>query len=484
MPKKDPTGPLATLVPILQVAAGVAVSAYAWAIFDPISFHAQVLPMAQRFLAGSAAGAAAGAAIWWRPHRSPQPTWEDWACGHYVTGLPGSGKTAFAYLQVRKFCRNGWGWIWLSIKSSLPLLSYLPPEARDRCLLFAPYSDNPRGINLLRCYTGTATERELIADQVAELFDRLHPAMSGNMRECIRMGALALLQWAAGTRSEVTLWELYRFFQEEAFRTKVLAGAPKPVRDAFAGDEARKTTMQAVRVQLRRAVASENLLVALSQRDGIDLWDVMVNERWLVCDTPEAILGPAVASFLCQVIASRVQMLTARRPPGSRPFGCFADEFQEYSNPSFAKGIATGREFGLAWFLIHQSRANQGIGREVAGAVHLCGSRWYFQQAPEDARAAVDATEGRWENQEFTHLPKRHYRAMRRIQGNPTVIAGVTPDLPAPDRDLAADIIMRAAEGPTRTEILVEIQRRRVWAPGETGRGGGDPDDGKGAGSA
>jgi hypothetical protein len=117
----------------------------------------------------------------------------------------------------------------------------------------------------------------------------------------------------------------------------------------------------------------------------------MEEERWLVCDTPEAVLGPAVASFLCQVVASRVQMLTARRLSGSRPFGCFADEFQEYSNPSFAKGIATGREFGLAWFLIHQSRANQGIGREVAGAVHLCGSRWYFQQAPEDAKAAVDA---------------------------------------------------------------------------------------------
>lgn len=188
------------------------------------------------------------------------------------------------------------------------------------------------------------------------------------------------------------------------------------------------------------------------------------NERWLVCDTPEAILGPAVASFLCQVIASRVQMLTARRPPGSRPFGCFADEFQEYSNPSFAKGIATGREFGLAWFLIHQSRANQGIGREVAGAVHLCGSRWYFQQAPEDVRAAVEATEGRWESGEFTHLPKRNYKAMRRIQGRPEVLAGVTADLPAPDEDLAAEIIRRAAAGPSRVDVLHEIQRRKVGA--------------------
>jgi hypothetical protein len=155
-------------------------------------------------------------------------------------------------------------------------------------------------------------------------------------------------------------------------------------------------------------------------------------------------------------------MLTSRRQPGARPFACFADEFQEYSSPSFAKGIATGREFGLAWFLIHQSRANQSIGREVTGAVHLCGTRYYFQQAPEDARAAVEATECRWEAQVFTHLPKRHYRALRRVQGHPVIDSGVTADLPATDSEVAGEIIARNCAGPSRAEILAEIQRRRV----------------------
>lgn len=470
MSKKDHSG--SPIVPILHATAGLLVSGYAWALFDPISFHLQIWPLVGRFLTGCVFGSLIGTVMLWRSPQSAEPTWEDWACGHYITGLPGSGKTAFAYQLVREFCYKGWGWIWLSIKSSVPILGYLPPEARERCVLFAPYSEHPRGINMLRSYTNTATERELIADQVAELFDRLHPAMSANMRELIRMGALALLQWANRIQVEVTLWELYRFYQEEAFRGQVLAGAPKPVRDAFSGDEVRKATLQAVRVQLRRAVANDSLLVALSQKDCIDLWDVMENERWLVCDTPEAVLGPAVASFLCQVVASRVQMLTARRPPGARPFGCFADEFQEYSNPSFAKGIATGREFGLTWVLIHQSRANQSIGKEVAGAVHLCGSRWYFQQAPEDARAAVEATQGRWEPGEFTHLPKRHFRALRRIKGQPVVVGGVTEDLPPPDPEVAAAILAASRSGPTRTKILTGVQRRKVVAdPEHNGKG-------------
>lgn len=467
MSRSDPKkwSPLPELI---KVGASTAALLQLWAVFEPTSF-----PVVPLKVAGVTAIIGTMGYGWWALRRRPaQPTHEDWACGTYVTGLPGSGKTAWAYLLAHKFCGNGWGWVWISIKSSLPLLQYLPPQALERCDLFAPYSDRPRGINLLRCYTGTATERELIADQAAELFDRLHSAMSGNMRELIRMGCLGLLAWAHREQAEVTLWELYRFFQEQAFRDKVLAGAPKPIRDAFSADEVRRQTLQAVRAQLRRAVASENLLIALSQRDGIDLWEVMQQERWLVCDTPESILGPAVASFLCQVVASRVQMLTSRRTPGSRPFGCFADEFQEYSNPSFAKGIATGREFGLAWVLIHQSRANQGIGKEVAGAVHLCGTRYYFQQAPEDVKAAVEATEGRWEAREFTHLTKRHYRALQRIHGRPIVVDGVTPDLPAPDGQLAGEIIRKAANGPGRAQILREIQSRKVVARSDQHREG------------
>jgi hypothetical protein len=157
-----------------------------------------------------------------------------------------------AYLLVREFCQNGWGWIWLSVKPSLPLLGYLPVDATERCTLFSPYSDHPKGLNLLRLHTETSTEREMVADQTAELFTRLHAHMSANMRELIRMGTAARLNWSVRTGVEVTLWELYRFFQEPAFRARVLTSSPKPIRDAFSSDEVRRTTLQAVRSQLRR----------------------------------------------------------------------------------------------------------------------------------------------------------------------------------------------------------------------------------------
>lgn len=481
MPRKDPVGsPLAPLVPILQAVAGMGVSAYAWAVFDPTGFSAAMtaaVPICRMLGAGCITGGIGYA--WWRSRQHPiTPTHEDWACGTYITGKPGSGKTAWAYHLVREFCDRGWGWIWLSIKPSIRrdpaeparILEFLPDVARERCLLFAPYSDSPRGINFLRCYTSTSQERELLADQTAELFERLHGAMSGNMRELIRMGTLGLLGWADREVVTVTLWELYRLFQESTFRDRVMARANKPIRDAFAeaepegrnGQRRPNETLLAVRRQLRRAVSSDSLLAALAQTDGIDLWQVMESGSWLVCDTPQSVLGPAVASFLCQVISSRVQLLTDRRPAGSRPFGMFCDEFQRYANPSFALAIETAREFGVAWHLIHQSENGQDLGRAVQGAVDMCGSRYYFTQTFKDAKGAAAALGDRWTAEAFAFLPKRHYKGYRRLHGRPVIVEGVTPDLPSPNNEVAAEIIRRASAGPGRAAILAEIQRRKV----------------------
>lgn len=449
-----------------------------WALFEPASFATTALPVLKALGAGSLLGAG-GLAVWAATRHPRTPTHEDWSCGSYITGAIGSGKTSLAYLLTREFCRQGWGWIWVSIKPLVRrdeddgprLLEYLPPAAVDRCILFAPYSNNPRGLNFLRTYAdpgdpGAATEREMVADQTAELFARIHPQISEGMRELIRTGALALLTWAAAAGQEVTLWELFRFFDERAFRETVLdcPDILQPVRSAFDDRTLRSQQVVAVVNLVRRAVTSTNLLVALSQTgpNAIDLWDVMQHERWLVCDTPEDRLGPGVASFLCEFITARVQMLTSRRRSTARPFAVFCDEFQEYTSETFAKAISTAREFRLAWFLIHQSRANQAIGKAVAAAVQLCRTKWFFRQTPEDANAAAVACDQRWEPQSFINLPSRRYRAVRSIHGESVYEEGTTRPLPPPDYETAAEIVRRSQAGPTRQEILQAIQRRRV----------------------
>jgi hypothetical protein len=109
----------------------------------------------------------------------------------------------------------------------------------------------------------------------------------------------------------------------------------------------------------------------------------------------------------------------------------------------------------------------------VHGAVDMCGSRYYFTQTFKDAKAAAESVGGRWEPREFAYLPKRHYRGYRRLHGRPVIVAGVTPDLPAPNDDVAAEIIRKAGTGRSRATTLDEIQRRKVGRDERDGRAEG-----------
>lgn len=479
MSKKDSLRSVPSVLHYVRGGLLLAAVGVTWAIFEPLTFATQVIPTL-RAVGWMALAGSGGAYLWGRafpPHPITQ-TFEDMATGWHITGLPGSGKTAWAYLKARQFCDNGWGFVWLSIKPSIRtgpddqprVLDYLPDCGRDTVKVFAPYSLHPLGLNFLRTYLKSATERELISDQCAELFSRMHSAMSPNMQELIRMGCKALLTWSDRNGIEVTMWELYRLFQEDGFRGTVLAGADKPVRDAFSEAEPEgrgkkpkpNQTLIAVRVQLRRMVSSDNLLVALSQTDGIDLWeDVMVKGGGLVCDTPTGMLGPTVAPFLCRCIASRLQMLTDRRPAKAKPIAIFCDEFQRYTDETFAMGIETAREYRVCWFLIHQTDGQE-LGKAVKTAVGMCANMFYFQQDPADGRDAARALFGRHEPEDFAQLEARHFLGRLRLHGKPVLIAGKTPDLPAPDPDIAGAILCRSSAGPDRDAILKAIQARKV----------------------
>lgn len=189
----------------------------------------------------------------------------------------------------------------------------------------------------------------------------------------------------------------------------------------------------------------------------------MEQNRWVVLDAPYKHVPQG--AFLCRTLASLVQMLTTRRRTlhqGSKPWMAVFDEVQEYPSPVMARGIAMAREYGVGWVLVHHSRSGQ-IDRDnpLRAAVGMLANKYWFRQTPEDAADAAKACGGRWEPDQFVNLPKRRYRAIRRVRGgNVEITSGRTPDVGPPDLEVAAEIIRRNAEGPARAEILSDIHRR------------------------
>jgi hypothetical protein len=342
---------------------------YVGAQFAPVSFTIPALRLTKATVLGASAWAA------WRLSRpQPRQTVEDLSTGFYVSGRPGSGKTGYLYGMMSRWASLGWPWISLSCKSTAKVLAYLPPRAEGNTIVVQPDSQRPIGLDLMRCYTDSPVERELVADQVAELYERLHPQMSALMRETIRLAMLALLTWAGRRGVQVTPWELYRLFTDQRFREVVLAEAPSPIRDGLEGDDVRQVTIQAVIAQLRRAVTSDSLLLSLCQPDGVDLHRWMQGGKGLVIDAPAGRIGPGVSAFLCQAVAARIQLLQERRPPESAPCLIALDEAQRYVTSTFASAVEVGREFRMCWVICHQTNSGQRLGAEVEGAIEMIGN--------------------------------------------------------------------------------------------------------------
>lgn len=430
------------------------------AIFSTTVGVLMPFPVTQLALAG--AGMCVGWHCLWPKRSWVESKDEDLATGIYLTGMPGAGKSALLYVLIREWATQRRPWLYMSTKSTLSLLPFLPPEAVGNTTVVQPDGPNPIGVDFFRCYTGTPQERELVADQVAELFCRLHPAMSAIMRETLRLAALALLTWAHQEQKKVSFWELYRLFTQQSFRSKVLGSVSGPIRDGLEGDDVREATLAAVTVQLRRAVSSDSLLVSLCQTGGMDLWAWMQGNGGLIIDAPAGRVGLGISSFLAGAIAARVQLLTECRPPGSPLCLVACDEFQRYTSPTFGLALEVAREYRVCWALAHQTHAGQRLGEAVEGAVELAGNQIVLQQALPDARRAAELGGGRWTPEEITALPARHYRAKIRIHGRPTFVSGRTPDLPKPDYERARTILEASGRGPSREELLRSILGRRV----------------------
>lgn len=445
----------------LIAGAGTAALTGAWAlnVFTQPTMSAAIAGTMK--LAGAAAIALGGGYLLSLPLAAAQ-TYEDLAGGTHITGYPGCGKTYLVFGSLPGWVTRGFGGLWASPKGAgVDVLGRFPRGAVDQVDLVQPYGQFPRGLNLLQTYTGTAAERELLAGLVTEWFCRENAATGQAMAHLLFMGALALLEWAAAAGEQVTPMELYTLFHRETFRRQVLTRGGPLAADAFRTAE--RDTLARVQRLVARAIASESLMVTIGQRDGINLLEVMRQNRWLVLDAPYKHVPHG--AFLCRTLASLVQMLTPHRPTlaqGSRPFMAIFDEIQEYPTPVFARGLAMAREYGVCWVLLHHSRSGQ-LDRDnpLRAAIGLAANKYWFRQTPEDAVEAAKSCAGHWEPDAFVNLPKRHYKALRRVCGGRVEAgAGRTPEVGPPDLEVVLEIRRRNCTGRSRAEILADVRER------------------------
>lgn len=408
--------------------------------------------------------------------KGKRQTFEDVSTGWYFVGNPRSGKTYLAMMWARFWIENGWGGMFASIKGAADIQRFFPKAHAHRVILIQPHGPYPIAINPLQTYAPLSNvdarleERHRIATVVQEWFSDDMNAKAGiKMQALVYLGTTALLQWAEVNASQVCVADLQEFFNNEQFRLSVLRCADTEIRQAFCPDDTAKAAKLGevifrVGFDLNRLMTSPSTRALFGQREGVNLIEIMNSDKWLIVDTPWEKVPDA--AFICRTLATMVERLTPHKKKtarGGRPWFAIFDEIQHYATSAFADGISVAPEYGVSWVLIHQTQRGQLEGQKALhAAVNMCGNRFFFQQSPEDAPAICK--HGEWDAETLVKLPKRHYRAIMRINNGEVhrIDDGKTPDIGKPSLESVKAILRANYLDPKGRKHRSEIIRKPV----------------------
>jgi hypothetical protein len=344
------------------------------------------------------------------------------------------------------------------------LLERIPREVWDRVVLVDPSrTDRPVGLNALEC--PDPEMRDVVADQIVGIFERLYKQWWGHRQALVmRAAVLTLLQ-----RPGSTLCDVVPLLLRPEVRRHFVQGLDDPaLLDFWRGYEAKGESQQLSEVgpllsKLEGVLLRRSVRNILGQsRSTIDLADVLDHGGVLLVALPKGVLGEDTSRLLGSFLFARLwQVVQARasRPEDARPDAlAFVDEFHNLVHlPSFGEGLAEARSYHWGLVLGHQ----------------------HMGQLPPDMREAVDAntrTKVAFRPEQdasmlASSLPplsegdlrglREHQAAVRLLSGQ--AFAGMTrPPAPSLGREHAEELASVALErcGRPRDEVEAEIAER------------------------
>lgn len=312
----------------------------------------------------------------------------------WALGPTGSGKSTLLLNLITQDMQAGTGVVVIDPVGDLVdnCLDRVPASRVQDVIVLDPTDDSGRILGLNPLAGG---DPELVTDQVVGIFHHLYAAFWGPRSDDILRGAIGTL-----VRQPVpyTLCEVPRLLTDAAWRRQLVGALDDPIGlEAFwASYEAWKPGEQTAAIgpvlnKLRALTTRRRIRHLVGQAKGLDLADVLAENKLLFVplrkgvlgEETAALLGALLLSRLWQAVQGRVSLPTNQR----RPVMAYLDEFQDYLAlpTNLATVLAQARALGLGLTLAHQHLGQ--LPREVRTAVLAnARSKVIFATSADDAR--------------------------------------------------------------------------------------------------
>lgn len=314
----------------------------------------------------------------------------------YVIGKTGMGKSTLLENLAIQDIRNGEGMAFIDPHGSSAdrILEYVPEHRIKDVVYFAPFDmDYPVAFNVMEDVG--YDKRHLVVSGLLSAFRKIWvDAWSARMEYILSNVLLALLEYPGAT-----LLDVNRMLINKAFRKKVVENVTDPIVKSFWVDEFanytdRYTQDATPAIQNKVGQFTSNPLIRNivgQPKSSFDLRKMMDERKIMIINLSKGRVGEVNATLLGSMLVTKIYLAAMSRADvpaatlNALPrFYFYVDEFQSFSNQTFADILSEARKYKLNLIIAHQyiEQMEEEVRDAVFGNV---GTTIAFRVGPFDA---------------------------------------------------------------------------------------------------
>lgn len=268
----------------------------------------------------------------------------------WALGGTGSGKSTLLHVMAAQLMNEGHGLVVMEPKADLAkaVLSSIPKHRLDDVIWFDPInSSRPIGLNVL-----SGEEHERTAANLTSMFKSLYGDSWGpRLEQILRYSILT------AAMSGLTLYDVKQLLINADFRNRTVRAIKDPEIRQFwrSFDGGPDNQIDSVVNKLDQFVGFRAIRNIVGQPDGLDMRDVVENNKILLIPLNEALLGEKNAEMLGSLLVA--QLWSAARTRGTRkPFYFILDEVQRFMHmsASLEDAFDQARSYGMGLIVANQ----------------------------------------------------------------------------------------------------------------------------------
>lgn len=282
----------------------------------------------------------------------------------YVIGKTGMGKTTLLENLIVSDIRAGHGCCYIDPHGDTAekILDFIPAHRINDVVYFNPADvDFPMGFNILE--TESEEQKPLVASGLMGVFKKIWPDVWSPRMEYILMNCvLALLDYPGAT-----LLGINRLLVDKEYRARVIAKIRDPIVKIFWVAEfpswSEKYATEAiapVQNKVGQFLSSSIIRNIVAQvKSTINLRRIMDDGKIFIVNLSKGRIGEDNMRLLGGMLITKIQLSAQERQNISseddrRDFYLYVDEFQNFSNESFASILSEARKYRLNLIVAHQ----------------------------------------------------------------------------------------------------------------------------------